>query len=148
MYGAGVAAGAVAGFVMSAFMMLLATFRSRSVWTMPNLIAAMWMGPEVSDGRLTAATLVGFTTHMATSALMGLVALPFIAGLPRRRTMLASLSYAVASYPVVFAVVLSWTNPVMVARAGLASMTAAHAVFGLVMGAVYLGILERRGGRL
>jgi len=132
---------------MTAFMMLLLAVQGRSVWTNPDLIAVMWMGPDVADGRLTGATLVGFATHMATSALMGLVAVPFIAGLSRGRTLLASVSYALASYPLVFAAVLSWANPLMVARAGLVPMTAAHAVFGVVLGATYLRA-ARRGGVL
>ena len=37
---------------------------------------------------------------------MGLFAVPFIAGLTRGRTLLAGVSYVVASYPVVFAGVL------------------------------------------
>lgn len=142
-YRAGAIAGTVAGAVMAMFMMALMAARGRSVWTNPDLIAVMWMGPEAADGRLTAATLVGFATHMATSALMGLVAVPFVAGLTRGRTLLASLSYAVASYPVVFAAVLTWANPLMVSRTELVPMTVGHALFGLVMGAVYERVARR-----
>lgn len=63
------------------------------------------------------------------------------------RTMLAALSYALASYPLVFAAVLSWANPIMVARSDLVPMTAAHAVFGLALGATYLRARARWGGR-
>ena len=139
-YRAGILAGTIAGAVMAVFMMAWMTVVGHSVWTNPDLIAAMWLGPHVADGRLGGATLVGFATHMATSALMGLVAVPFVAGLSRGRTLLASLSYAVASYPVVFALVLSWANPLMVARTELVPMTVAHAVFGLTMGAAFLGL--------
>ncbi len=139
--------GAVAGLVMATFMMGVAGVQGRSVWTNPDLIAAMWMGPEVADGRLTAATAIGFATHMTTSALMGLVAVPFIVALPMARTMLAALSYALASYPLVFAAVLSWADPIMVARSDLVPMTAAHAVFGLVLGATYLRARARWRGR-
>ena len=137
-YRAGALAGTVAGAVMAVFMMGLMAARGRSVWTNPDLIAVMWLGPAVADGERTAATLVGLATHMATSALIGLVSMPFIAGLPRGRTLLASVSYAVASYPVVFAAVLSWANPLMVARAELVPMSVAHTLFGLVMGFTYL----------
>ena len=57
--------------------------------------------------------------------------------------MLAALSYALASYPVAFATVMTWANPLMIERTGLAPMAAAHALFGIVLGAVYLWL--RRG---
>ncbi len=110
----------------------------RSVWTNPNLIAAMWLSDDVADGQLTGATAVGFATHMATSALMGWIAIPFIRDLPPVRTVLASASYALASYPLVFALVLTWANPLMVARSELVPMTTAHILFGVVLGLLYL----------
>ncbi|MCA1575238.1 MAG: hypothetical protein LC770_12030 [Acidobacteria bacterium] len=128
---------------MAAAMMGYMHWRGESVRTNPDLIAAMWMGPEVADGRLTLATLVGFMTHMATSALMGVIAVPFIYELPPWRTMLAAFAYALGSYPVAFATVMSWADPVMVERTGLVPMAAAHALFGIVLGAVYLWL--RRG---
>ncbi len=57
-------AGVIAGFVMALAMMGYQYARGRSVWTNPNLIAAMWLGNDVADGRLTGATAVGFATHM------------------------------------------------------------------------------------
>jgi hypothetical protein len=131
---------------MAMAMMGYTALRGRSVWTNPNLIAAMWMGNDVADGRWTPATVVGFATHMATSALMGWVALPFIAGLSPGRTILASASYALASYPLVFATVLSWANPLMIGRTELVPMTGAHLLFGLVMGATYLWLRRRLQG--
>jgi len=130
--------GALAGAIMSMAMMLSMVITGRSMWTLPNLIAAMWMGVEVASEAPSAATLAGFLTHMATSVIMGLIAIPFIRDLSPRRTYLAALSYALASYPIVFAAVLSWANPLMVERAGLISMTAGHALFGVVMAATYL----------
>lgn len=142
---AGAVAGTIAGLVMAIAMMGYMAATGRSPWTNPDLIAAMWMGDHVAGGRLSLATLAGFATHMATSATMGVAALPFIAGLPCGRTLLAAFAYALASYPVVFATVLTWANPLMVARSELIPMTAAHALFGLVLGAAYLGLTRRRG---
>lgn len=48
--------------------------------------------------------------------------------------MLAALSYALASYRVAFATILTSANPLMVERAGLVPMAAGHAVFGVVSG--------------
>lgn len=131
---------------MAMAMMGYMRWEGQSVWTEPDLIAAMWMGNDVADGRLSVATLVGFLTHMATSALMGVIAIPFIYKLPPWRTMLAAFSYAMASYPVAFATIMSWANPLMVERTGLVPMAAAHGLFGVVLGAVYLWL--RRGLRL
>ncbi len=115
----------------------------RSVGTNPNLIAAMWMGNAVANGSFSTATLVGFLTHEATSALMGIIAVPFIWDLSFGRTVLIAVAYALASYPFVFAFILTWANPLMVERAELVPMTAAHILFGLVMGFLYIILSSR-----
>jgi hypothetical protein len=141
---AGVIAGTVAGLVMAMGMMAYSLVTQGSPWINPNLIAVMWLGLEAAGGELTAATMLGFATHMATSALMGLVAIPWIYRLPAWRTMLAAFAYALGSYPLVFAVIMTWLNPLMVERAGLVPMAAAHALFGVVLGAVYLRLAPAR----
>ena len=140
--GAGVVAGTVAGAVMAMFMMAWMAFQGKSVWTNPHLIAVMWLGPAAIGG-LSWATALGFATHQATSALMGWVAIPFIRDLPTGRTLLVALAYALASYPLVFALILTWANPTMVAETDLVPMTLGHALFGLVMGTVYLRLAPR-----
>lgn len=135
---AGVVAGLVAGAVIALFVMAWMATTGRSVWTNPNLIAVMWVGPEAALGGFSGATLLGFATHMATSALMGWIAVPFVRDLPPARTVLVSFAYALASYPLVFALVLTWANPLMVERTELVPMTLAHVLFGIVLGAVYL----------
>ncbi len=42
--------GAVAGIVMAAAMMGYMLVRQQSVWTNPNPIAVMWMGPKAATG--------------------------------------------------------------------------------------------------
>ncbi|MCA1585264.1 MAG: hypothetical protein LC791_11020 [Acidobacteria bacterium] len=79
----GALAGAVAGIVMAAAMMGYVLVRQQSVWTNPNLIAVMWMGPKAATGGFGIATIVGFATHMAASVLMGVMGIPFIPALPR-----------------------------------------------------------------
>ncbi len=141
----GVLAGAVAGLVMAVAMMGYMLVRQQSVWTNPNLIAVMWMGPGAADGEFGVATMVGLATHMATSMLMGLIGLAFIAALPRGRTMLAAFAYAVASYPVAIAFVMTWANPLFVERAHVVPMTIAHIVFGVVYGWTFLALVGRSG---
>ena len=85
---AGAFAGIVAGAVMAIAMMAYMYLTGRSVWTNPDLIAAMWMGNAVANGSFSTATLVGFLTHEATSALMGIIAVPFIRNLSFGRTVL------------------------------------------------------------
>ena len=140
---AGVVAGLAAGVVMAMFMMGWMAAGGASVWTNPNLIAVMWVGREAALGGFSGATLLGFATHLATSALMGWISLAFIRDLPPGRTMLAAFAYALASYPFAFAFIMTWANPLMVERAGLVPMTVGHAVFGVVLGAVYLWLRPR-----
>lgn len=77
---------------------------------------------------------------MATSMLMGLVGIPFIAALPQRRTILAALAYALAAYPVAVAFVMTWANPLFVERTHMVPMTVAHAVFGIAYGWTFLAL--------
>lgn len=141
---AGAWAGTAAGLVMAMAMMGWMVATGRSPWTNPNLIAAMWLGDGAANGALGLPTLVGFATHQATSALMGVVAVPLIRDLPPARKRMVSVAYAVASYPLVFALVLSWANPLMVAETSLVPMTLAHGLFGVVMAAVYLRLRPAR----
>lgn len=143
----GVLAGAAAGFVMAVAMMGYMLTNQQSVWTNPNLIAAMWMGPGAADGAFNVATMVGFATHLATNMLMGLIGTAFIAALPRSRTMLAALAYALASYPVAIAFVMSWAHPLFVERTQVVPMTIAHIVFGLVYGWTFLALVDRSVAR-
>lgn len=136
----GALAGAVAGIVMAAAMIGYMLVRQQSVWTNPNLIAVLWMGPEAADGGFGMATLVGFATHMAASLLMGMIGIPFVAALPRGRTMLAAFAYAPASYPVAIAFVMTWANPLFVERTSVVPMTIAHIVFGLFYGWTFLAL--------
>lgn len=134
-----VVAGLTAGIVMSMMMMAYMAMRGQSIWTMPNLIAVMWLGNEVAGGEFAMPTVVGLITHLVTSALMGFIAIPFIKDLPPARTMLAAFAYSVASYPVAFSAVISWANPLMFQRPRMVPMTVAHAVFGIVLGLVWIG---------
>lgn len=143
----GALAGAVAGMVMASAMMGYMLVRQQSVWTNPNLIAVMWMGPEAAHGGFGIATIIGFATHMAASMLMGVIGVLFIADLPRGRTMLAAFAYALASYPVAIAFVMTWANPLFVERTQVVPMTMAHIVFGLVYGWTFLALVERSDRR-
>ncbi len=71
---AGIVAGLIAGMVMSMVMMGFSKKSGLSIWHMPNLIAATWLGPDARGERFRGKeTFVGFATHMATSALMGII---------------------------------------------------------------------------
>jgi hypothetical protein len=106
---------------MSMVMMAIMWWAGRSLWTMPNLIAVMWMGPGSAGGALTGATLVGFLTHMSASILMGIISVPFLRDLKPARTFLAAVSYQFASYPVVIAGVMVWAASESDVRPGCSS---------------------------
>lgn len=142
----GTVAGLVAGIVMSMLMMAYMAIRGNSVWTMPNLISVLWLGEVAAGDEFTTATLVGLITHLITSALMGVIAIPFIANLPPTRTVLVAFAYAVASYPVAFSAVISWANPLMMERTRMIPMTIGHALFGVVLAVVWLALLREKAG--
>ncbi len=134
----GALAGIAAGTVMSMAMMLAAWLRGDSIWAMPNLISVMWLGPAAAGPQFGLPTITGFLTHEATSLLMGIVAIPFLAGLSRRQTLLVSLAYSLAAYPLAFSLVMRWANPVMFRDASMNQLTWAHLLFGAVMAAVFI----------
>ena len=72
-----------------------------------------------------------------------MIALAWIAGLTGRRLFLASLAYALASYPLVFSTVISWANPTMYQRAPMMDMTWGHMIYGIVFAVAYTFIVRR-----
>ena len=73
--GDGLLAGAVAGLAMSLFMIVWDWLAGDGVWTMPQLVATILLGPAAYEGGhhfTLMPTLVGFSLHTFTSAAMGL----------------------------------------------------------------------------
>lgn len=142
-YGSGAVAGLVAGTVMSMGMMLLSMLGGDDIWMMPNCIGAMWFDGRVAEGPGLQA-VAGFITHEVTSTLMGVVAVPFLAGSPRRRVLPISVIYVLASYPLLFSLVMTWANPQMFERAEMVPMTWGHLLFGAVFAGCFLWLTRRR----
>lgn len=66
-----------------------------------------------------------------------------VARLPFGRTLLLPLAYALASYPLVFALVISWAKPLMYVRASMMQITRGHLLFGAVFGVAYMRLAGR-----
>lgn len=141
---AGALAGLVAGAAVALVMMVYSSTSGQGAWSVPNLIAVMWAGPDTAGNEVTRATILGVLTYLGASTLMGLAALPFLFGLPPGRTMLAAVTYALAAYPATFAFILTWANPMMVERTELVPTALAYGLFGLVLGWMYLVLRRRR----
>jgi uncharacterized membrane protein len=140
---AGTVAGVIAGLLMSMLMMWFSARSGYSVWHIPNLIAAMWLGEKAIVERFMGGTTVlGFATHVATSALMGVI-FPFWTGNPQSYvfSVLLGIVYAVASYPIVGQFVMRWVDPQFLKQTDPLQMTLGHAFFGVVMGATYPWLL-------
>jgi hypothetical protein len=131
-------AGFLAGMVMSVFTMAVTSMKGMGIWHNPNLIALMWTGQEsVSEGfQLT--TVLGLLTHIVTSMLMGVISIPFVENKKKLGILLSSLTYSVASYPLVFSFILSWANPKMYESVNFLIMTIGHTIFGIVLGFVFI----------
>ena len=134
---AAVVSGIIAGVVMSAFMMVKTFLGGASVWRNANLIAAMWFGPSVAGMGFGVPAMLGMTTHLVTSAVMGAIGLLFIDGLATVRMYLAGFAYALASYPLVLALVMDWADPTFVNNTRLLPMMVAHSIFGITFVASY-----------
>ena len=140
-------AGAIAGLVMSIFMMVWDGLASDGIWTLPQAIATILLGPDVYEGGQTflpLPVLTGFTLHELTSAAMGL-AFVLLLRLPG----LSQLAVANAViYGVVSAVVAEWwliprLSETMARHTEAGQLLIGHAVFGLALGLACLWLAER-----
>lgn len=134
----GLAGGAVAGLVMSAWKMGTDAVRGRGLWGAPELIATIPLGPSAYDGghrfRLGPA-VVGLALHEATSAAMGLAYVPLVRyPLLGRRPVVTAVGYALASWAVYQYGIMPWLAPVMDRHVSPVGLAIAHVVFGLALG--------------
>ncbi|MCY7378619.1 MAG: hypothetical protein LH467_04680 [Gemmatimonadaceae bacterium] len=61
-------------------------------------------------------------------------------------SIVVSLAYALASYPLVRSLVLSWANPTTYTQAPMMQMRWGHLIFGAVFGMAYLRLTRERKG--
>jgi len=134
----GLAAGAVAGLVMSAWETGTDVLLGRGAWRAPELIATILLGPHGYDGgrRFEGAAAVGIALHEATSAGMGLVYVPLVRhSVLGRRPVVTAVGYAVASWAAYQYGIMPRLAPVMDRHVAPLGLAIAHVVFGLALGA-------------
>ncbi len=134
----GLAGGAVAGLVMSAWKMGTDVVRGRGLWGAPELIATIPLGPSAYDGghrfRLGPA-VVGLALHEATSAAMGLAYVPLVRyPVLARRPVVTAVGYALVSWAAYQYGIMPSLAPVMDRHVSPVGLAIAHVVFGLVLG--------------
>lgn len=145
--GEGLLAGAIAGVVMSLLMMLWDGLAGDGIWTLPQAIATIILGPDAYEGGqqfLLVPVLAGFTLHELTSAAMGL-AFVLLLRLPG----LSQLAVANAViYGLVSGVVAEWwliprLSETMARHTETGQLLIGHIVFGLALGIACLWLTER-----
>ena len=131
-------AGLTAGLPMAMALMVWTRFTAGSAWVFPNLVSALWLGDGAAGRRLGGPTLLGLATHLIASGAVGLGSIPFLRDLPVRRKIATATVLGLAAYPLVFGFVLPWAHPLMLQETSVPPMAFAHALFGLVLGGVYV----------
>ncbi|MDT8304362.1 MAG: hypothetical protein RRC07_00385 [Anaerolineae bacterium] len=145
----GLLAGAIAGLVMTVFMMLWDGLTGDGIWTMPQLIATIVLGPgayEAGTHFLAGPVLTGFALHELTSAAMGL----FFVMLLRLLKMNNFALGGALVYGLVSGVVAEWwlipiLSETMARHTEPVQLLAGHAIFGLALGTAYIWMADRAG---
>jgi hypothetical protein len=143
------AAGVVAGLVMTAWKMTEAAIAGAGAWRPPNLIATIALGPSVNTGTFDAAAFsVGMALHLLASIAMGLVYAGVASRLLPQMSAAAELAcviaYALLSWAVYQWLVMPWLAPTMDAQTSAASLAVAHVVFALGFAAWWIPRTARR----
>jgi hypothetical protein len=130
------AAGVVAGLVMTVWKMAEAAIAGAGAWRPPNLIATIVLGPSANAGTFDiAAFAVGMALHLLTSIAMGLVyaaiANRLLPRLSAAVELAAIIAYALLSWAVYQWLVMPWLAPTMDENTSAVSLAVAHVVFAL-----------------
>ncbi len=133
---------------MSAWKMGADLVAGNGLWTAPQLIATILLGPSAYDGgerfRL-APVAVGLGLHELTSAGMGLVYVPLLRHPALGRwPVVTAVVYALISWAVYQVAIMPWLAPVMKRESSALGLAVAHVVLGVALGLV---VTWRAGGR-
>jgi uncharacterized membrane protein YagU involved in acid resistance len=149
-WGSAAVAGVVAGIVfMMLEMMMVAVFMGQSPWGPPRMMAAMLMGKDVLPMPGAPVTfdftimMVAMMIHLVLSVLLGLVLGWIIHRMDKGAALLTGLVFGLAVYVVDFYLIAPILFPwFTMARNWISIVT--HAVFGLVIAAVYVASRDRK----
>jgi hypothetical protein len=120
---------------MLAWLGISASWQQRSFWTAENLMASSFFGAgSIHDG-FASQTLSGLALYVSMYSLLGgLLALVLRLRLPRLRTLLVSIAFAIAWYYLSFHLIWKSIMPLVALLHVERSTVLGHLVYGTILG--------------
>jgi hypothetical protein len=120
---------------MLAWLGISATWQQRSFWTPENLMASSFFGAGSIHEGFASKTLSGLALYVSMYSLLGgLLALVLRDRLPRLRTLLVSIAFAIAWYYVSFHLIWKSIMPLVALLHVQRSTVLGHLVYGTILG--------------
>src|SRR5215831_13564305 len=143
---AGLQAGMLGVLWMLGWFGISAAWQQRSFWTAENLMASSFYGTSAIHSGFAVQTLSGLALYLALYSLLGgLLALAVRDRLPRLRTLLVSIAFAIGWYYLSFHVIWKSIMPLVALLHVERSTVLGHLVYGTILGRypAYLDAPER-----
>jgi hypothetical protein len=132
---AGLQAGMLGVLWMLAWLGISAAWQQRSFWTAENLMAIGFFGAGAIHSGFASRTLSGLALYLALYSLLGgLLALVVRDRLPRLRTLLLSIAFAVSWYYLSFHVIWKSIMPLVALLHVERATVLGHLVYGTILG--------------
>jgi hypothetical protein len=132
---AGLQAGMLGVLWMLAWLGISAAWQQRSFWTAENLMASAFFGAEAIHRGFAFQTLSGLALYLALYSLLGgLLALLLRDRLPRLRTLLISIAFAIGWYYLSFHLIWKSIMPLVALLHVERSTVLGHLVYGTILG--------------
>jgi hypothetical protein len=120
---------------MLAWLGISAAWQQRSFWTTENLMASAFYGRDSIHSGFASQTLAGLALYVALYSLLGaLLALVIRDRLPRLRTLLVSIAFAIGWYYLSFHVIWKSIMPLVALLHVERSTVLGHLVYGTILG--------------
>jgi hypothetical protein len=132
---AGLQAGMVGALLMLAWLGISAVWQQRSFWTAENLMASVFYGPRSIHSGFAGRTLPGLALYLALySGLGALLAVVLRDRVPRLRTLLVAVFFAMVWYYVSFHWMWKSVMPLVALLHAERPTAIGHAIYGLWLG--------------
>jgi hypothetical protein len=132
---AGLQSGLVGAFSMLLWLGIAAVWQQRNFWIPVNLMASVFYGPNAIRSGFAAETVSGLAVYIAIYSVLGaLLALVLRDRLPRLRTFLVAVVFAVAWYYLSFRLLWKALMPYVALLHVERSTAIGHVIYGAVLG--------------
>jgi len=132
---AGLQSGLVGALSMLAWLGVIAEFQQRNFWIPVNLMASFFYGPDAIRSGFASQTVSGLAIYIVIYSLLGaLLAVALRDRLPRVRTFLVAIAFAIVWYYVTFRLVWKSVMPYVALLHVERATAMGHLIYGVILG--------------